>query len=158
MGVILSLEQLQVERERLRLAGKTLVFTNGCFDLIHPGHVRYLQQAWALGDALAVAVNSDRTVRELKGEGRPILLEAERAEVLAALGCVDYVVIFDDLTPQRMIASLLPDVLVKGGDWRIDQIVGREEVEAAGGQVISLPYVEGASTSEIIERITNRKQ
>jgi rfaE bifunctional protein nucleotidyltransferase chain/domain len=158
MGVILSLEQLQVERERLRLAGKTLVFTNGCFDLIHPGHVRYLQQAWALGDALAVAVNSDRTVRELKGEGRPIVLEAERAEVLAALGCVDYVVIFDDLTPQRMIASLLPDVLVKGGDWRIDQIVGREEVEAAGGQVISLPYVEGASTSEIIERITNRKQ
>jgi rfaE bifunctional protein nucleotidyltransferase chain/domain len=156
MGVILSLAQLQVEREQLRLAGKTLVFTNGCFELIHTGHVRYLQQARALGDALAVAVNSDRTVRELKGEGRPILLESERAEVLAALGCVDYVVAFDDLTPQKVIASLLPDVLVKGGDWRVDQIVGREEVEAAGGRVISLAYVEGASTSEIIERIVRR--
>jgi len=156
MGVILPLAQLQVEREQLRLAGKTLVFTNGCFDLIHAGHVRYLQEAGALGDALAVAVNSDRTVRELKGDGRPILLETERAEVLAALGCVDYVVIFDDLTPQKVIASLLPDVLVKGGDWRVEQIVGREEVEAAGGQVISLPYVEGASTSEIIHRIVSR--
>jgi len=156
MGVILSLAQLQVERDQLRLAGKTLVFTNGCFDLIHAGHVRYLQEAGALGDALAVAVNSDRTVRELKGDGRPILLETERAEVLAALGCVDYVVIFDDLNPQKVVASLLPDVLVKGGDWRVEQIVGREEVEAAGGQVISLPYVEGASTSEIIHRIVSR--
>ena len=156
MGVILPLAQLQVEREQLRLAGKTLVLTNGCFDLIHAGHVRYLQEARALGDALAVAVNSDRTVRELKGDGRPILLETERAEVLAALGCVDYVVIFDDLNPQKVIASLLPDVLVKGGDWRVEQIVGREEVEAAGGQVISLPYVEGASTSEIIDRIVSR--
>jgi len=156
MGVILPLAQLQVEREQLRLAGKTLVFTNGCFDLIHAGHVRYLQEAGALGDALAVAVNSDRTVRELKGDGRPILLETERAEVLAALGCVDYVVIFDDLNPQKVVASLLPDVLVKGGDWRVEQIVGREEVEAAGGQVISLPYVEGASTSEIIDRIVSR--
>jgi len=156
MGVILPLAQLQVEREQLRLAGKTLVFTNGCFDLIHAGHVRYLQEAGALGDALAVAVNSDRTVRELKGDGRPILLETERAEVLAALGCVDYVVIFDDLNPQKVVASLLPDVLVKGGDWRVEQIIGREEVEAAGGQVISLPYVEGASTSEIIDRIVSR--
>jgi D-beta-D-heptose 7-phosphate kinase/D-beta-D-heptose 1-phosphate adenosyltransferase len=153
MGVILSLAQLQNEREQLRLAGRTLVFTNGCFDLIHTGHVRYLQQARALGDALAVAVNSDRTVRELKGDGRPILLEGERAEVLTALSCVDYVVVFDDLTPQNLIASLHPDVLVKGGDWKVEQIVGREEVEAAGGRVISLPYVEGASTSEIIERI-----
>jgi D-glycero-beta-D-manno-heptose 1-phosphate adenylyltransferase len=156
MGAILSLAQLQVEREQLRLAGKALVFTNGCFDLIHAGHVRYLQAARALGDALAVAVNSDRIVRELKGDGRPILLEAERVEVLAALGCVDYVVVFDDLTPQKVIASLLPDVLVKGGDWRVDQIVGREEVEAAGGQVISLPFVDGASTSEIIDRIVSR--
>ena len=153
MGVILSLAQLQNEREQLRLAGRTLVFTNGCFDLIHTGHVRYLQQARAIGDALAVAVNSDRTVRELKGDGRPILLDGERAEVLTALSCVDYVVVFDDLTPQNLIASLHPDVLVKGGDWKVEQIVGREEVEAAGGRVISLPYVEGASTSEIIERI-----
>jgi len=153
MGVILSLAQLQNEREQLRLAGRTLVFTNGCFDLIHIGHVRYLQQARAIGDALAVAVNSDRTVRELKGDGRPILLDGERAEVLTALSCVDYVVVFDDLTPQNLIASLHPDVLVKGGDWKVEQIVGREEVEAAGGRVISLPYVEGASTSEIIERI-----
>jgi rfaE bifunctional protein nucleotidyltransferase chain/domain len=156
MGVILSLAQLQVEREQLRLAGRALVFTNGCFDLIHAGHIRYLQEARALGDALAVAVNSDLTVHELKGDGRPILLEDERAEILAALGCVDYVVIFDDLTPQKVIASLLPDVLVKGGDWSVDRIVGREEVEAAGGKVISLPYVEGASTSEIIDRIVSR--
>jgi D-beta-D-heptose 7-phosphate kinase/D-beta-D-heptose 1-phosphate adenosyltransferase len=153
MAKILSLNELCAERERLRQAGRRVIFTNGCFDLIHPGHVSYLQQARALGDALVVALNSDRSVRELKGEKRPILDQNERAEVVAALGCVDYVTIFDDPTPRAVIAALLPDVLVKGGDWDIDQIVGREEIEAAGGVVLSLPFVEGCSTSDIIERI-----
>jgi len=153
MAQILSLDELQSQRERLRRAGRVVVFTNGCFDLLHPGHVRYLQQARALGDALIVALNSDRAVRELKGETRPILNQDERAEVMAALGCVDYVMIFDDVSPQAVIATLLPDVLVKGGDWGLDQIIGREEVEAAGGRVLNLPFVEGCSTSEIIGRI-----
>ena len=129
------------------------MFTNGCFDLIHAGHVRYLTQARALGDALVVALNSDRSVRALKGDGRPIMNEQERAEVIAALEAVNYVIVFDGETPRELIAALLPDVLVKGGDWPLNQIVGREEVEAAGGRVLSLPYVEGSSTTEIIERI-----
>ncbi len=153
MARILPLEALRAERERLREAGKKVVFTNGCFDLIHPGHVRYLQQARVLGDALIVALNSDRSVRELKGDKRPILTEDERAEVIAALASVDYVTIFDEPTPREIVAALLPDVLVKGGDWGVDQIVGREEVEAAGGRVLSLPFVGGCSTSEVIERI-----
>jgi D-beta-D-heptose 7-phosphate kinase/D-beta-D-heptose 1-phosphate adenosyltransferase len=144
------------ERQRLREAGKRVVFTNGCFDLLHPGHVRYLTAARALGDALIVALNSDRSVRELKGPARPILSEAERAEVMAALGCVDYVTIFDEPTPRSLIAALLPDVLVKGGDWGVGEIVGREEVEAAGGVTRSLAFVEGCSTSEIISRILQR--
>ena len=141
------------ERQRLRAAGKRLVFTNGVFDLLHVGHVRYLAQARTLGDALVVAINSDRTVRELKGSDRPIFDEAERAEILAALRAVDYVTIFDDVSPRTLIAMLLPDVLVKGGDYQLDEIHGREEVEAAGGNVISLPFVEGASTTTLIERI-----
>jgi rfaE bifunctional protein nucleotidyltransferase chain/domain len=150
---ILDLDELLKRRAELRAQGKKLVFTNGCFDLLHPGHVRYLSQARALGDALLVALNSDRSVRILKGEGRPILDENERAEVIAALGDVDYVHIFDDENPRELIASVLPDILVKGGDWTIDQIIGREEVEAAGGRVLSLPYVEGSSTTDIIQRI-----
>ncbi|MDQ3010297.1 MAG: D-glycero-beta-D-manno-heptose 1-phosphate adenylyltransferase [Acidobacteriota bacterium] len=153
---VLPLAALRAERERLRESEKKVVFTNGCFDLLHPGHVRYLQQARALGDALIVALNSDRSVRELKGDKRPILTEDERAEVMAALACVDYVTIFDEPTPREVIAALLPDVLVKGGDWGIDQIVGREEVEAAGGQVMSLPFVDGCSTTDVIERIAQR--
>ncbi len=141
------------ERQRLRAAGKRLVFTNGVFDLLHVGHVRYLAQARTLGDALVVAINSDRTVRELKGPDRPIFDEAERAEILAALRVVDYVCVFDDVSPRGLIAKLLPDVLVKGGDYRLDEIHGREEVEAAGGNVISLPFVEGASTTTLIERL-----
>jgi D-beta-D-heptose 7-phosphate kinase/D-beta-D-heptose 1-phosphate adenosyltransferase len=156
MAEILSLDELRIERERLRRAGRRVIFTNGCFDLIHPGHVNYLRQARRLGDVLIVALNSDRSVRELKGEKRPILNQDERAEVVAALSCVDYVTIFDDPTPREVIASLLPDTLVKGGDWGIDQIVGREEVEAAGGVVLSLPFIEGCSTSELIERIVER--
>jgi len=153
MSKLLDKNHLVLERERLRQLRKRIVFTNGCFDLLHPGHVRYLAQARALGDALIVAINSDRSVRELKGKGRPILNEQERAEVLSGLESVDFVVVFDEQTPQQLIAAVLPDILVKGGDWTIDKIVGREEVEAAGGQVYSLPYVEQQSTSEIIARI-----
>lgn len=148
-----DLDSLIQERERMRREGKRVVFTNGCFDLLHPGHVRYLAEARAMGDALIVGLNSDRSVRLLKGEGRPILDETERAEVLAALEAVDFVVVFDQDTPRELIAQLVPDLVVKGGDWPVDKIVGRDEVEAAGGKAISLPYVEGFSTSEILDRI-----
>jgi rfaE bifunctional protein nucleotidyltransferase chain/domain len=150
---ILTPEKMLGERERLRSAGVRLVFTNGVFDLLHVGHVRYLAHARALGDALLVAINSDRSVRELKGPDRPIFNQAERAEILAALRYVDYVTIFDDVSPRSLIAKLLPDVLVKGGDYQLHEIHGREEVEAAGGRVVSLPFVEGASTTTLIERM-----
>jgi len=153
IGKILTPELMLRERQRLRAAGKRLVFTNGVFDLLHVGHVRYLAEARSLGDALIVAINSDRAVRELKGPDRPIFDESERAEILAALRFVDYVTVFDNISPRSLIAELLPDVLVKGGDYQLDQIHGREEVEAAGGSVISLPFVEGASTSQIISRM-----
>jgi D-glycero-beta-D-manno-heptose 1-phosphate adenylyltransferase len=156
MAKILSLDQLLRERECLGRQGRRVVFTNGCFDLLHPGHIRYLQEARRLGDALIVALNSDRSVRELKGEKRPILDQNERSEVMAALGCVDYVTIFDEPTPREIISALLPDVLVKGGDWGVDRIVGRDEVEAAGGKVLSLPFVDGCSTTDVIERIVQR--
>ena len=152
-GKVVSIAELREERERLRAGGKCLVFTNGCFDILHVGHVRYLAQARALGDALVVAVNSDRSVRELKGAGRPVMSEGERAELLAALESVDYVTVFDDASPRRLIAEVLPDVLVKGGDYQLDEIHGREEVERAGGRVHSLPFIAGASTSSIIERV-----
>lgn len=155
---ILSPDQLLGVRQALRAAGKSLVFTNGVFDLLHVGHVRYLAEARALGDALLVAINSDRTVRELKGEGRPLTNESERAEILAALRQVDYVTIFDDISPRSLISELLPDVLVKGGDYNLDEIHGREEVEAAGGRVVSLPFIEGASTSAIIEKMKNNNE
>jgi len=150
---LLSQDELLGVRVGLRAEGKSLVFTNGVFDLLHVGHVRYLAEARALGDALVVAINSDRTVRELKGDRRPIVNEDERAEILAALRQVDYVTIFDDVSPRSLIARLLPDVLVKGGDYGLDEIHGREEVEAAGGRVVSLPFIAGASTSTIIERM-----
>jgi D-beta-D-heptose 7-phosphate kinase/D-beta-D-heptose 1-phosphate adenosyltransferase len=152
-GKIVSIDELRVERASLRGLGKRLVFTNGCFDILHVGHVRYLQSARELGDALVVAINSDRSVRELKGAGRPIMNEQERAEMLAALCAVDYVTVFDDISPRTLIAEVLPDILVKGGDYQPEEIHGREEVEAAGGRVMALPFVEGASTSSIIERI-----
>ena len=152
-GKILSQDELLRVREGLRSEGKRLVFTNGVFDLLHVGHVRYLARARSLGDALAVGINSDRTVRELKGEGRPVVNENERAEILGALRHVNYVTIFDDASPRSLIARLLPDVLVKGGDYGLEEIHGREEVEAAGGKVISLPFIDGASTSAIIEKM-----
>ena len=150
---ILSPVEMLRERERLRSAGLRLVFTNGVFDLLHVGHVRYLAAARSLGDALLVAINSDRSTRQLKGAGRPITNESERAEILVALRQVDYVTIFDDISPRALITQLLPDILVKGGDYQLHEIHGREEVEAAGGQVISLPFVDGASTTSLIDRM-----
>ena len=153
---IVSTDQMIDVRERLRAKGARLVFTNGVFDLLHVGHVRYLAEARALGDALVVAINSDRSVRELKGPDRPVFVEAERAEILAALRNVDYVVIFDHISPRSLIKQLLPDVLVKGGDYKIDEIHGREEVEAAGGKVISLPFVPGASTTSVLQKMKRK--
>jgi len=140
-------------RNRLRAAGKTIVFTNGVFDLLHPGHLRYLQHARSLGDALIVGVNSDRSVRANKGSGRPITPEAERAEILEALECVDAVVVFDEDTPHAIITALQPDVLVKGADWAEDAIVGRDVVEARGGRVVRVPLAEGYSTTVLIDKI-----
>ena len=151
--VILDGGELLRVRAELRAAGRTLVFTNGCFDILHVGHVRYLAGARRLGGALLVAVNSDRSVRALKGAGRPVMNEAERAEMLAALSSVDFVTVFDEESPRRLISEVLPDVLVKGGDYGVDEIHGREEVEAAGGRVLALPFIEGVSTTDIIERI-----
>ena len=139
--------------ERLRAVGKTVVFTNGVFDLLHVGHLRYLQQARALGDALIVAVNSDRSVRANKGAGRPITPEAERVEILSALACVDGVVVFDEDTPHNIITAVQPDVLVKGADWAADAIVGRDVVEARGGRVVRVPIEAGHSTSALVEKI-----
>ena len=138
---------------RLRAAGKKIVFTNGVFDLMHPGHLRYLRAARALGDALIVGVNSDRSTRANKGPERPITPEDERAEVLAALACVDGTVIFDEETPHDLIAALQPDVLVKGADWAEDAIVGRDIVEARGGRVVRMNIEPGYSTTRIVERI-----
>jgi len=150
---VLSLHQAIFRFAREKRNGRQVVFTNGCFDLLHPGHLETLENARGLGDALVVGVNSDRSVREMKGAGRPIVPQRERAEVLAALACVDAVVIFDEPTPRETVAALLPDVLVKGGDWSSDRIVGREEVEAAGGRVVSVPVLAGYSTSAMVEKI-----
>jgi D-beta-D-heptose 7-phosphate kinase/D-beta-D-heptose 1-phosphate adenosyltransferase len=137
----------------LRDAGKVVVFTNGVFDLLHPGHVRYLAAARALGDALVVGVNSDRSARAHKGGDRPITPDAERAEVLASLAVVDAVVIFDEDTPQDIVAAVQPDILVKGADWPHDAIVGRDIVEARGGRVVRIPVEPGYSTTAIVEKI-----
>jgi D-beta-D-heptose 7-phosphate kinase/D-beta-D-heptose 1-phosphate adenosyltransferase len=137
----------------LRASGKTIVFTNGVFDLLHIGHLRYLEEARRLGDALLIGVNSDRSVRLLKGSGRPITAEGERAEVLASLRCVDGVVIFDEETPRELIQAIQPDVLVKGSDWAEDAIVGRDIVEARGGRVVRVPIQAGHSTTRIVEKI-----
>ena len=138
---------------RRRAEGARVVFTNGCFDLLHPGHVRYLAAARALGDVLVVGLNGDASVRRLKGPGRPVLGVEERVEVLAALAAVDHLIVFDDDTPQALIAALTPDVLVKGADWASEDIVGRDVVLARGGRVERVDLVPGASTSEIIRRI-----
>lgn len=140
-------------RARLRREGKTVVFTNGCFDLLHGGHVRLFRKARSLGDVLIVGLNTDASVRRFKGPSRPVLSLRERQEVLAAIADIDYVTSFSEDTPRRIIAALLPDVLVKGGDWGPDRVVGREEVEAAGGRVVIVPYLKGHSSSSIIGRV-----
>lgn len=150
---VLTLDETIVRFGRQKRNGRKVVFTNGCFDLLHPGHIRSLETARALGDVLIVGINSDESVRTLKGPGRPVIPAEERAEILASLECVDAVLVFDELTPQKVIAALLPDVLVKGGDWPGNQIVGREEVEAAGGKVVLVDVVPGYSTTEILKKI-----
>jgi D-beta-D-heptose 7-phosphate kinase/D-beta-D-heptose 1-phosphate adenosyltransferase len=137
----------------LRARGGKIVFTNGCFDLLHPGHVRYLAAARALGDALVVGLNSDESVRRLKGPERPILRRLERAEVLAGLAAVDHLVVFEEDTPRDLIAALLPDVLVKGADWAAEDIAGGDEVRAAGGRVERIDLVPGVSTTDLIRRL-----
>jgi D-glycero-beta-D-manno-heptose 1-phosphate adenylyltransferase len=140
----------------LRRQGRKIVFTNGCFDILHPGHLSYLEKARVLGDVLIVGINSDRSVRELKGGLRPIFDQEERCELLSGLESVSFVTVFDESTPRELIKVILPDVLVKGGDWPLEQIVGREEVEASGGRVVALPFAEGYSSSAIIQRILTR--
>jgi D-beta-D-heptose 7-phosphate kinase/D-beta-D-heptose 1-phosphate adenosyltransferase len=150
---VLTLEEAIVRFARDKRNGRKVVFTNGCFDLLHPGHIRSLEAARALGDFLIVGLNSDASVRALKGPGRPVISAQERAEILASFESVDAVFIFEELTPQKVIAALLPDILVKGGDWPGDQIVGRAEVEAAGGRVERIDIVDGYSTTEILKKI-----
>lgn len=150
---ILEREALKEKIEPIKRAGKQIVFTNGCFDLLHVGHVRYLKAARSEGDVLVVGLNSDHSVGQIKGLGRPIVPENERAEVLASLECVDFVTLFDELDPLVTIKTLMPDVLVKGADWAEDAIVGRDVVEASGGRVIRIPMTKGASTTHIIHRI-----
>jgi rfaE bifunctional protein nucleotidyltransferase chain/domain len=153
MGKVLSVPDAQDFVSRNRQANRTVVFTNGVFDLLHPGHVRYLRDARREGDALIVGVNSDRSVRAIKGPMRPVNPEDERAEVVAALACVDAVLVFDEETPQEIISRLQPDVLAKGADWAMDAIIGRETVEQRGGRVVRIPLAEGHSTSAIIRKI-----
>ena len=149
---VLTADEAATFAADLRAAGKTVVFTNGVFDLVHPGHVRYLRDARALGDALIVAVNSDRSVRSYKTPDRPINPEHERAELVAALGCVDAAVVFDEDTPHEIVSRIQPDVLVKGADWAADNIVGRDIVEARGGRVVRMQLAPGYSTSDLINR------
>jgi D-beta-D-heptose 7-phosphate kinase/D-beta-D-heptose 1-phosphate adenosyltransferase len=148
-----SRSSLLEERRKWREEGRRVVLTNGCFDLLHPGHLALLEAARAHGDVLVVAINSDRSVRRIKGEGRPLVPEAERVETLLALEAVDRVVVYDEPTPLELVKALAPDVLVKGADWAEDAIVGREEVEAAGGQVVRVEMVPGRSTTAMLERI-----
>jgi D-beta-D-heptose 7-phosphate kinase/D-beta-D-heptose 1-phosphate adenosyltransferase len=150
---VLTLEELILQFGPGKRNGRRVVFTNGCFDLLHPGHIKLLEAARSKGDALIVGLNGDDSVRALKGAGRPVIPEQERAEILANLECVDAVVVFNELTPQKTVAALLPDILVKGGDWPGSQIVGREEVEAAGGKVVLIDVVKGYSTTEILRKI-----
>jgi rfaE bifunctional protein nucleotidyltransferase chain/domain len=152
MGRICTPPELLLLREDWRRHNKTVVFTNGCYDILHPGHVKLLEQCRALGDALIVALNTDASVRRSKGPSRPIVPENDRATVIAALAAVDAVILFDEETPRELIAAVLPDILVKGADWS-HFIAGREEVEAAGGRVLTLPLEPGYSTTAIIERI-----
>lgn len=153
---IKNLKEVRDICDELKLKGKKIVFTNGCFDLIHPGHIRYLHEAKRLGDFLVVAINNDSSIKRIKGEKRPIMNEKARAEIIASLSCVDCVLIFGEDTPEKIINLLIPDILVKGGDWNKDEIVGATIVKKAGGKVVTVPYLSGYSTSSIIEKIIDR--
>jgi D-beta-D-heptose 7-phosphate kinase/D-beta-D-heptose 1-phosphate adenosyltransferase len=155
VGRFYTREELLKQRQRWKRQGKTVVFTNGCYDLLHPGHIRLLEQARSLGDVLILALNSDASTRRAKGPSRPLIAERERAELASALEAVDAVVLFDEDTPRDLIASVLPDVLVKGADWS-HFVAGREEVEAAGGKVLTIALEAGYSTTNIVERILSR--
>lgn len=150
---IKTLPGLKEALKKLRRGDKKIVFTNGCFDILHPGHVDYLEKARSLGDALVIGLNSDSSVRKLKGKSRPVVTQKDRARVLSALACVDLVVIFNALTPIDLIKSVRPDVLVKGGDWKIKDIVGADFVMSYGGKVKSLRYIKGFSTRDLIKKI-----
>ena len=156
-GRVTSRNEAATFAQSLQATGHTVVFTNGVFDLLHPGHVRYLEEARHLGDALIVGVNSDRSVRRNKGEDRPVVPETERAELLAALRCVDVVVVFDEETPHAIVSALQPDVLVKGADWGPGNIVGRDVVEARGGRVVRVELAAGFSTTDLIRRTRERR-
>jgi D-beta-D-heptose 7-phosphate kinase/D-beta-D-heptose 1-phosphate adenosyltransferase len=153
MNKIYPKDELKVEIDRLKRGGRKVIFTNGCFDILHAGHTRYLREAKKLGDVLILALNSDNSVRSIKGEKRPIVPEAERAEVVASLASVDYVTVFDELTPLALIEFLQPDVIVKGGDWAEKDNVGAEAVRKWGGRVAIMPEIEGASTTNVIEKV-----
>jgi D-beta-D-heptose 7-phosphate kinase/D-beta-D-heptose 1-phosphate adenosyltransferase len=153
MQKILSREALKKEVEQLRRAGRKIVFTNGCFDILHVGHVRYLREARRAGDVLILALNSDASVRAIKGDRRPLVPEGERADVAASLESVDYVTLFDELTPLELIEYLQPDIIVKGGDWAEENVVGRDAIRKWGGSVMIIPETPGASTTNIVEKI-----
>lgn len=152
-GKLKNLDELRGITAKARNSGQKVVFTNGCFDLLHRGHVHVLRAAKACGDLLIVAINTDASVRALKGPTRPILPEMDRAELIAAMEMVDYIVLFDEPDPQKLIAALRPDVLAKGGDWKAEEIIGSDIVQGNGGRVVVIPYLKGFSTTEIIERI-----
>jgi len=153
-GKLKTLDELVSIAAQMRQNGKLVVFTNGCFDILHRGHVHFLRQAKATGDLLIVALNSDRSVRQIKGEKRPVLPETDRVELIGAMEMVDYEIVFDDPDPYKLIVAIKPNVLAKGGDWGVENIVGADVVRRAGGRVAVIPYLKGFSTSEIIERIT----
>jgi len=153
MGAVLPRTDLTALRQQFKKTGKRVVFTNGCFDILHRGHVDYLTKAKSLGDILIVGLNTDRSVRRLKGAGRPVVEEEDRAAVLAALAAVDYVCLFDEDTPYELIRALVPDILVKGADWSVNDVVGKDIVEAVGGSVKTIEFLPNRSTSKIIQKI-----
>jgi len=153
MNKIVTWEELKEQVERVRGEGKKISFTNGCFDILHVGHVRYLREARKTGDLLILGLNSDASVRAIKGEKRPLVPQGERAEVIASLEMVDYVTLFDDPTPLRLIEYLRPDVLVKGGDWKEESVVGGNAVKSRGGRIVIVPLTEGASTTNVIDKV-----
>lgn len=153
MSKVYSREKLKKELDRHRTRGDNIIFTNGCFDILHVGHTRYLREAKKLGDVLVLALNSDSSVRAIKGERRPLIPEDERADVVSSLESVDYVTIFDEHTPLELIEYLKPDIIVKGGDWSEENVVGRESVKRRGGKIVIIPAIKGASTTNIIEKV-----